>query len=224
MYLERSVLMSRFQNWKPNLKLSNIDRVIDKKLEFWTTSLIFPKNVEFLKVFNLVFRSEIYWFWSIYSPLMGRFTVHLKPLFWDLNATLFKFITLCNGSRKKQILMAVQLRGGPIKGLPLRKNFFWDFFLICWKVPTAIKLGGGGKALMALPLIKWYFYAASLNIKQNLPKFKENEKRFISYSNHAHFVNIKLFAANSRIRGRERSIRWTSKDDFSAIKFLPPPP
>ena len=34
MYLERSVLVNRFQNWKPNWKLSNIERVIDKKLPF----------------------------------------------------------------------------------------------------------------------------------------------------------------------------------------------
>ena len=35
MYLERSVLMSRFQNCKPKWKLLNIDRVIDKKIQFF---------------------------------------------------------------------------------------------------------------------------------------------------------------------------------------------
>ena len=58
--------------------------------------------------------------------------------------------------RAKIFLMAIK-RGA--KGLPLRRNFFGggtSFY--CWKVPTAIKLqGGGGKALMALPLRKELF-------------------------------------------------------------------
>ena len=39
MHLERSVMMSRFQNWKPNWKLSNIDRVIDKKFRWYSLKL-----------------------------------------------------------------------------------------------------------------------------------------------------------------------------------------
>ena len=46
-----------------------------------------------------------------------------------------------------------------VKGLPIRKNnFSHDFFKFVEKVPTAIKLKGGGEeAIMALPLRKELF-------------------------------------------------------------------
>ena len=42
-----------------------------------------------------------------------------------------------------------------------RKSVF-GYFKTKKKVPMAIKLGGGGKALMAWPLVEELFFAASL--------------------------------------------------------------
>ena len=69
--------------------------------------------------------------------------------------------------------MAVSLRGGWARGLPLRKKTLFRFFLFVEKVPTAIKLeagGPGGKALIALPLRKYLFAA--------FPKEKKHKKIF----------------------------------------------
>jgi len=58
------------------------------------------------------------------------------------------------GSCKNKVsfLMAVG-GGGGVKGLPFRKTeLFLGLFLFVEKIPTAIKPGGGRKALMALPL------------------------------------------------------------------------
>ena len=58
--------------------------------------------------------------------------------------------------------MAVPLRGGGgegANGQPLRILFFFHFFYINKKVPTAIKLEGEeGKALMAPPLRFFFFF------------------------------------------------------------------
>ena len=56
MHLERSVMMSRFQNWKPNWKLSNIDRVIDKKFRWYSLKLYICScnSVDFLIWFSVL--------------------------------------------------------------------------------------------------------------------------------------------------------------------------
>ena len=51
--------------------------------------------------------------------------------------------------------MAVPLRGWGCKGPAIKKkNFLKTFYFLIKKVPTAIKLEGMGKALMARPLKK----------------------------------------------------------------------
>ena len=58
-----------------------------------------------------------------------------------------------------------------VKALVIKKKitFFWDITKFNDKFPTAIKLEGGGvMALMALPLEKISFFAASLMSIKNL--------------------------------------------------------
>ena len=49
--------------------------------------------------------------------------------------------------------MARPLRGGPGRAIEEKRTFLKKFF-----IPMAIKLEGGGKALMAWPLVEDFFF------------------------------------------------------------------
>ena len=60
--------------------------------------------------------------------------------------------------------MAGPLRGVRVKGRAIKEKItFFSLFFQLFNVPTAIKLEGGGSALIARPLREKLYFAASLN-------------------------------------------------------------
>ena len=109
MYLERSIL-SRFKNWKPNWKLSNIDRVIHKKLPFLGQLRWYSLKPYIYSCNSVNFKKFLIWFSVLKSTHQdASFEIHKSVI------NFYFFFALAIFFYKRLILQ-------------IQKSKFWIFF------------------------------------------------------------------------------------------------